>query len=258
VTSAGTPITTHAATSIRSGVGPGPGSPYGDDVAPTFGKTESAAAAEQWLTEALAVRASALQVLSNDLTADKELTLAQRGPMALLVSDDATGISELQAELSASTAATPTAVLQGYATSMVVQYRVFSVVTPVVNLVGKIATQTSNVAALSALEPAVDAAISTDEQAGKPVAAAQALFSAFVADLTTTTSADDAQLSLLADVRPTSYVSATATIATAQTVLTESGARLVTARSDLRRIVRSLSAKGLGSSRLGLRLFGAD
>lgn len=244
-----------AAATSAPGVTHGPGSTsttgvlpsvYADVDPPNFPASTPLSSVHHWVSDALAVRGARLVVLSNELATSKALTSTVRTELTTLVSVDSAGIAGLSGALQ------PAATLQALettASSMIVAYRVFAVVAPVVQDVIEASGQQVSVNSLQALEPAIEAAITTAQPGRKSVPRAQAVYRDLTTQLADVESTDQAQEGLLVALRPSSYPGASSIITVAGTDLTAASARLVTARADVRRIVALLAASGVPTQR---------
>jgi len=151
-------------------------------------------------------------------------------------------------QLASSVAAAGTiGALNAIAGQMVNNFRIVSLVVPVVQITLSAGAQTGEVSTLSELEPSIEAAITTDQQAGKPVAAAQAVFKDLTTQLAAVLAADSSSTSSVLSLRPSSYSASSGTLNAAENQIAGAAPRLLTARADLTRIVQLLAAPSLNS-----------
>ncbi|MCU1494033.1 MAG: hypothetical protein JWO62_1797 [Acidimicrobiaceae bacterium] len=223
-------------------------SPSADAVPPTFPATTPVAAAEQWVAKALAARTTRLGLLTSQIAGERTLSSTERTALTTLVASDVTGIAQL---VSSAASATSLRVMQSTATAMIVNFRVFAVVAPAVQAAFDASDQMAAVSSLTALEPAIEAAITADEQPGRSVTRAQAAYRDLTTQLADVASTDQSTTVAVLALRPSSYPGSIAVLAAAQSSLASASTRLVTARADLHRIVQLLAAKGLSTSSRG-------
>jgi len=219
-------------------------SPDEDDTTPVFPAATPIAQAQRWLTRALADRSARLGTLSNEVVSSKGMPQATRATVASLLSADASGMSQLASSVAA---AGTIGALNAIAGQMVNNFRIVSLVVPVVQITLSAGAQTGEVSTLSELEPSIEAAITTDQQAGKPVAAAQAVFKDLTTQLAAVLAADSSSTSSVLSLRPSSYSASSGTLNAAENQIAGAAPRLLTARADLTRIVQLLAAPSLNS-----------
>lgn len=226
---------------VRVGVGALP-SIYGDATPPVFASATPLPEVARWVAQALSVRAAKLDQLSTRVAGTKALASSTRAALSGVIASDQAGMAELS---TTSSGATSLVVLDGVAASMITNYRVFAVVVPVVQLSIEATSQTKATSALVALEPAIEAAITTDHQGGKSVARVRTVYRQLTIELAMVASIDTAETAAVDALRPASYPGSTGVLTTATMSLASASTRLVVARADLRRIVKLLEAPKL-------------
>jgi hypothetical protein len=200
--------------------------------------------AAQWVERALALRSTRIAQLATQISTSKSLTSTARATLSSLVANDAAEMTVLTTTISS---ATTLPVVQSTAATMIDGYHVLAIVAPEVHDVIDAAGQASAVSGLQALEPAIEAAITTDQQGGRSATRAQALYRELTTSLANVASTDASDSTLLLALVPSNYSFSNAVLTTAQVALTGASTRLVTARADLRRIVQLLAAQGLSA-----------
>lgn len=250
---------TAGASSHDSPVSPGGGgvngvatSPFEDVTPPTFGDSPSLVPAQRWLDVALSHRTRRLDALARSVSGAKTLPGNVSAGLAKLVAVDSVGIGALAGDVSS---ATNVAALDQVAASMVDNYRVYAVVTPVVRTTLASYDQLAAVASLQALEPAIGAAMATDSKSSSADRAA-ALYRDLLTQLTDVTAADTAEAAAVLALGPASFPSSSAVLSTASSTLAASAARLSSARQDVQGIVALLAAPGLARVRARLGAHG--
>ncbi len=226
-------------------------SPFEDVTPPTFDDGTPFAAAQQWLEVALSHRTRRLDALAKAVSDAKDLPGNVSSVLAKLVAADAVGIGALAGEVSG---ASGVQTLDQAAASMIVDYRVYAVVTPVVRTTLASYDQLAAVASLQSLEPAIGAAMATDSKAASANRAA-ALYRDLLAELGDVVAGDTAEVAAVVALTPGSFPSSSDVLSSASSTLTASAARLASARQDVRGIVALLAAPGLTRmrARLGAR-----
>jgi hypothetical protein len=130
--------------------------------------------AAQALVEAqLAARVSQLAALSSAVSGSTTLSAGDKATLTTDVANEQSGITALQGKV---TADTTCAVVRQDGRAMVLDYRVYVVMTPQVHLTISADTEAALVGQLTGIEPQLQAAIAAAQAQGKNVAAAQAAF----------------------------------------------------------------------------------
>ncbi len=224
---------------------------YEDDTPPTFPPSTSLADAAKWVGAALTVRSDRLEKLAGAISSSKTLTSGARATLSSLVGTDATGIGTLASEVSG---AKSLQALEGIAASMIDDYRVFSVVDPVVEVSLSLYDQLASAAYFRGIEAAIEASIAT-EGPGQSTAAAQALYRDLLGQIGQVTSSDPPAAQAVLALQPSSYPGSGTVVASAKATVASSGTDLAAARQDVQKIVQLLASPGLNSQRR-LRLRG--
>ncbi|HUY29514.1 MAG TPA: hypothetical protein VMV02_00785 [Acidimicrobiales bacterium] len=224
---------------------------FDDSTVPTFPDGTAVGAIGRWVAAALGARADRLNQLGNEVTAANNLSTAAQTTLQDLLAADAAGIATLQAEASGGAGLST---LEGVASSMVLSYRVFAVVTPLVRDSIELSNQIQRTTSLQSGEAALEAAITTGFQSGSASASAQGIYRDLVNQLAPVVGTDQTQLAAVLAMHPASYTPSEATISTAEAAISDGWNRVRTAVADERRIVRLLAAPGLSSNHRILRL----
>ena len=128
---------------------------------------------------------------------------------------------------------------------MIVRYRVFAVVAPVVRTAIAAYSQLSSAAAIQSLEPAIGAAIATESLGASSTVQAKALYRDLLAELGSVTTTDTAVAGDVLALGPTSFPGSSGVLSSASSSLAGSAARIASAQQDVRDIVKLLAAPGL-------------
>jgi len=212
-------------------------SPKADNAAPVLPASASVARVRMWLATALSVRLDALGALTAAVGAARDLTAGHRIALDAIVTTDRSGLTGLSAALGSETTIGE---LQTTASAMVLNYRVFSLLVPEVRAVITADRELAQAVKLSALEPSIQTAITTEQRTGNRAAAAQRIYEALVALLSAVeASTGEVAASLLA-LTPANDAQVATTLAASTSALNAADAQLVSAQTDIRRIVRIL------------------
>ncbi|MGP8058404.1 MAG: hypothetical protein ACLP9C_02035 [Acidimicrobiales bacterium] len=138
--------------------------------APATCSAANLAAVQGYVSQALSGRVAQLNSLSAAVGAAADLTAADRSTLASDLASELAGIQALQAQLPSATTC-QAVVAAGRA--MVVNFRVYVVMTPQAHLTIAADTETTVAANLAALEPRLKAAVTSAGQSGTGVATAQ-------------------------------------------------------------------------------------
>lgn len=213
--------------------------PKADNAAPVFPTGVSAARVHVWMARALSVRLEALTVVSAAVSASRYLTTADRAALDSVVAADDSGLAGLSAALAGDVSIPQ---LQTAADAMVLDYRVFSLLVPEVRAVIATDHELNKVVALTALEPSIQTAITTERQAGHRTGAAEKRYVKLVALLGgMETTLGNSSTAVLA-VTPATYSSAPATLAASASELVTASTQLAAAHTDVHDIVKLLGA----------------
>ena len=180
---------------------------------------------------ALTRRVKRLHDLSAAVGASTGLTTADRSTLTTDIGNDLGGITALQQKVPSDTTCADVA---ADAQAMVVDYRVFVVMSPQAHLTIAADTETSVAGALTALEPKIAARITAAQQAGVTVHAAQTTYSDFQTQVATATQSSTGLAGTLLALTPASYPGSRPTLENARASLSTGRVALVRARGDLR------------------------
>ncbi len=212
-------------------------SPKADGAAPVIPAGVPVARVHTWLGKALSVRRNALTADAASVAAARTLTAQDRAALGAIISADQAGISGLATALPSDRTLPQ---LQAAADTMVLDYRVFSLLAPQLRAVVATDRELAKAAALVALEPSIQTAITTEKQAGHRPGVLEKLYQRLVALLgTLETSLAGSSTALLA-LTPQGDASAPATFVSSATTLTAAASQLGTARADVHRILKDL------------------
>jgi ornithine cyclodeaminase/alanine dehydrogenase-like protein (mu-crystallin family) len=146
--------------------------PQDDLVTPSFQPGTSFAVASTWLTNALELRTEQLVTLANDITASSDLSTSDANNLTGIVTAAQQGVAALTTKVSNDQTF---GAIRNDAAAMVLNFHVFSVITPEVLL--NIAIDAENAAAnrLKRVSDELAVAVATVEQAGYKLGDADAL-----------------------------------------------------------------------------------
>jgi hypothetical protein len=230
--------TTGTSGAVNGAGGPLP-SPRADNTAPAIAAGVPVARVRTWLGTALTLRLEALESAASAVKAADNLTAQHRAALNTIITSDQSGLAGLLAGLEAETT---NAELRLTADAMVLDYRVFSLLSPQVRAVILADRELAKAVTLAALEPSLQTAITTEKRSGHGAAAAQRIYEKLVALLSgTETSLGDSVAGLLALTAGNDAQSAQ-TFAGSAAVLVAASSQLVLARADVRRIVKILGS----------------
>jgi len=188
-------------------------------------------AARTRATAALTRRVAKLHELSAAVAASTGLTSSDRSTLTTDITNDLAGLSALQQKVPTDTSCVAVAAVEH---AMVVEFRVFVVMSPQVHLTIAADTETALAGALEGLEPKIAARITAAKQNGVTVRAAENRFSDLESQVgTATTSSAGVAASVLA-LTPASYPGSSQTLENASTKLAAGHLALLRARADLR------------------------
>ena len=149
--------------------------------APATCTAANLAAVSGYVSQALSGRVAQLTSLSAAVGAAADLTAADRSTLATDLASELAGIQALQAQLPSATTC-QSVVAAGRA--MVVNFRVYVVMTPQAHLTIAADTESAVAANLAALEPRLQAAVTSAGQSGADVASAQRALADLEAEVT--------------------------------------------------------------------------
>ncbi|HVC25402.1 MAG TPA: hypothetical protein VND23_06575 [Acidimicrobiales bacterium] len=224
---------------------------FDDSGAPSFPAAANPSLVERWVSDALSVRANRLAQLQVDVAGAANLSTAAQTTLGNLIDADAAGIGTLVAE-APSGANVDT--LEAVASSMVLSYRVIAVVSPLVRDVIDASDQLQRAADLQSVEPALEAAITTEPQTGSAVAVAQSTYRDLVSQIAPVAGIDQTQLTAMLALHPASYVASSTTLGSAESAILAAEDRVRAAGADERKIVHILAAPGISSNHRIIRL----
>lgn len=217
----------------------------GDAEVPSFPQGAPAASIARWVDAALGVRADRLVALATEVAAAPNLSVPAQTTLQSLLAADAAGVATLEAEASV---APDLATLEGVASSMVLSYRVLSVVSPLVTDSIELSNQQQRASSLQSGEAALEAAITTGLQSGSAAGTAQALYRDLVSQIAPVAGNDASALSSLLAMKPASFDASETTIGDAEAVAADGWNRVRAAATDERKVVALLAASGVSSN----------
>ncbi len=220
----------------------GPGglpSPAADGAAPVIPAGVPVIQVQRWLAKALTERLDALSAVSAAVAAARNLTAQDRAALSAVITADQSGLASLSASVASETSLTE---LRETAAAMVVNFRVFALVVPEVRSVIGNDRVLAEAVALTALEPSIQTAITTERNNGRGAVTAQRVYQKLVAELSGIESSLAGTSASLLALTPQDAALAQATFAKATSAVTAASAQLVAARMELREIVRILGA----------------
>lgn len=212
-------------------------SPKADGAAPVIPAGVPVARVRAWLGKALSARREALTADAASVATARALTAQDRVALGAIISADQTGISGLATALPGDVTLPQ---LQAAADAMVLDYRVFSLLAPQLRAVVATDRELTKAAALVALEPSIQTAITTEKQAGHRPGAIEKLYQRLVALLGGLESSLTGSSTALLALTPQGDASAPATFVSSASTLTAAASQLATARADVRRILNDL------------------
>jgi hypothetical protein len=228
--------TTGTSGAVNGAGGPLP-NPRADKFAPAIPVGVPVARVRTWLGTALVLRLEALESAASAVQVADNLTAPHRAALNTIIASDQSGLAGLLAGLEAET---KIAELRLTADAMVLDYRVFSLLSPQVRAVILADRELAKAVTLAALEPPLQTAITTEKRSGHGVAAAQRIYGKFVALLNgAETSLGDSAAGLLA-LTPGNDAQSAQTFAGSAAARVAASSQLVLARADVRRIVKIL------------------
>jgi hypothetical protein len=180
---------------------------------------------------ALTRRVTRLHDLSAAIGASTGLTPTHRSTLTTDIGNDLAGITALQQKVPSDTTC---AAVVADAHAMVVDYRVFVVLSPQVHLTIAADTETSVAGALAALEPKIAARITAAKQKGVTVRAPESTFADFQSQVTSAAQSSAGVAGPLPALTPASYPGCRQTLENARTSLTTGRVAIVRAHADLR------------------------
>ncbi len=227
-TAAGTPAP--AAAAVPTGAPVAAGSPATCSPA-------NLGAVQAYVNQGLSNRVTQLGALSSAVSGANDLSAADRGTLTADVASEQSGIQALVAKLPGDTTC-QAVIADGRA--MVVDFRVYVVMTPQVHLTVSADTESALAAEMAGLEPKLQAAINSAEQAGRNGAAAQALFTGFQAQVVSAAQASSGISAQVLAFTPASYPGSWATFRADRATLDSGRVALHQADADLHKIIAAL------------------
>jgi len=227
------------APAVRAAAAPAPlPSPFADDQPARLAPTLPVPVVEQWLENALSLRLARLADLQAMVGASRVLTPTERAELTGILDGASAGIEALAAKVPADATL---ASLRADDASMVVDYRVFAVVSPQVTGVLGAAALQARVTAIAAVEPGIAAAIAAAREPRRLALEAQATDRELAARVATARSELVGQPAALLGLDPASYPGSRAVLAAAAAASARARADLAAAHSDLQRLTRLLA-----------------
>lgn len=214
--------------------------PTADVQAPVIPDSVSVAQAQDWLAGALQLRAQELTSLQNDVSNANGLPDAVRNGLNGDLTTAANGIAGLTASVQKDTTL---GALRGDATTMVLTYRVFSVVEPEVHLTIVAERQLAIASQIARLQPGLETAMKT-EQSLRTDSTLHGLDASLTNDLATVQSNASGVVSDMASVSPSDYADAATVIAADAKVVAGDWATVSDARSVVGKILSVLAGQG--------------
>ncbi len=222
-----------------------------DSSVPSFPSGVPASVVARWDAAALSARADRISQLATQVSGAGNLSVPAQTTLQDLLAADAAGVATLEAEASASG---DLGTLEAVASSMVLSYRVVSVVSPLVADSIDASNQLARATSIQSGEAALEAAITTGLGSGGAVGAAQSAYRDLVSQIGPVAGNDGTQLTALLAIKPASYQQSVSTIGDAETALADGWSRVHAAVADERKIIRLLAAPGITSNHRILRL----
>ena len=240
-----------AAAASRGGPGSGgpgaglPTDPSADAAPPVIPAGTSLAAAQQWVEQALNLRQSKLTSLAAQVDGVNGAPPGDRPKLDALISTATTGIGNL---LTTVQGATTLAEARTAAASMVLTYRVLSVLSPQVKLVLRCDGLLVPAEKLQALEPGIEALITTEHASKQVTRRAQSLYRDFAGRLQSVVSAVGSLDNELLAETAASYPGALGVFAAAKPALASATTQLGLARVDLRQMAALFAGARLSAA----------
>jgi hypothetical protein len=233
----GVPTTAMAATPSQSS---GKGSPSISSSGPLNPKTKNPTtfnAAKAFVEHQLALRQQRLANLTNEVAKAADLTSSDRATLTSDLSSETAGINALAAKVPNDTT---WAELKADAKSMVVDYRVFVVMSPQVHLTIAADTESAIEQKLQAAEPKIEALIRYEQSKGKDVHGAQVAYDALVVEVAGAEHDTAGVSAAVLATSPSGYPANMTIFLNAHSNLLQGRAALAAARSDLHTIAKDL------------------
>lgn len=212
-------------------------SPTEDAQAPSIPDTVTVAQAQDWLSGALQLRAQELSSLQTDVGNDTSLPTDVRNNLNGDLSTAANGIAGLTTSVQKDSTLDA---LRSDASTMVLTYRVFSVVEPEVHLTIVGERQLAIAGQILHLQPGLETAIKT-EQGSRTASTLRALDATLTSDLSTIQSNAGVVVSDMGSVSPSAYDSAVGAITADTKVIAGDWSTISDARSTVRKILSLLA-----------------
>lgn len=227
----GVPAVASAATS-HSGATANPLNPTTKN-ATTFG------IAKKWVEGQLTLRQDRLSHLTTEVGKAADLTSSDRSALTSDLSSETSGIDALAAKVPHDTT---WAQLRADAKAMVVDYRVFAVMSPQTHLTIAADTASTIEQKLQAAEPQIEAAIQAAAAKGKDVTAAQTAYEGLVVQVSNAESDTNGVSAVVLAQTPAGYPGNASVFLNARSNLEQARTALRTARNDLHVIAKVLGS----------------
>jgi hypothetical protein len=193
--------------------------------------------AKKFVEKGLSDRQQRLSNLTSEVTKAAHLTSADKATLSSDLSAETAGIDALAAKVPNDTT---WAELQADAKSMVVDYRVFVVMSPQVHETIAADTATAIEQKLQAAEPQIEALIKYEQSQGKNVGAAQTAYEGLVVEVSQAAGDTNGVSSVVLAQTPAGYPANASVFTNARSNLEQARTALHTARGDLQTIVHVL------------------
>jgi hypothetical protein len=194
-------------------------------------------AARKAVEHALALRQDRLAVLTGEVASAKTLTPSDRSRLAARVAAETAGIDALAVKVPRDETWLQ---LGTDAKKMVLDYRVFVVMSPQVHLTISADTETAVESGMQKLEPGLEAAIEHAQAEGENVRPAKIAYAALVDQVDNAESDSSGVAVAVLATSPAGYPGNMTVFVNARSSLVQGRTALVTARSDIETIVTSL------------------
>lgn len=186
--------------------------------------------AQKWVESQLAARQQRLSSLTSEVSKATHLTTSDRATLTSDLSSETSGIDALATKVPKDTT---WAQLLGDAKSMVVDYRVYVVMTPQVNLTIGADSASFVEQRLQAAEPKLEAAIAAEKAKGKNVVAAEKAYAGLVVQVRDAERDTKGVSTAVLAQKPAGYPRNESVFLNARSSLDQTRTALKTARADL-------------------------
>lgn len=215
------------------------GSQAANPLNPTTKNATTFAAAKKWVEGQLTIRQQRLSNLTAEVSHAADLTSSDRATLTSDLSSETSGIDALAAKVPNDTT---WAQLRADARAMVVDYRVFVVMSPQAHLTIAADTASTIEQKLQAAEPKIEAAIQAAAAKGKDVRAAQTAYEGLVVQVGNAEADTNGVSAAVLAQTPAGYPGNASVFLNAHSNLEQARTALRTARNDLRIIAEVLGS----------------